>query len=389
MDAELASEIGRRRARLAEEMARQGIDAVIVASEGNFGYLSGYHTSGWANRARPICLVVPPEGPGTAVLSEGEAARVEEDAVDVRARPYRDPEVARVNGAVELEFMSAAARELLGAVTALGAGRVGLELSSHFLPGLPPATLAALEAKLGRDRVVDASPMLWRLRRRKSRFEVERLREAARILALAFERFEQRAEPGATEQELQRLFASEAASAGADRVAYTAVLADTATGSLGGASRRRWEPGKLLLFDAGIVVEGYWADFGRVYAARSATEPQQAAYRALVEALASGREAARPGIAARELAAALSDRSAADGRAYGRVGHGVGLDLTEPPSLHADDPTPLDEGMTICIEPNGYTEEIGYLAAEEEIVLTDTGSELLSPSFPSELKVLG
>jgi Xaa-Pro aminopeptidase len=389
MDAELASEIGRRRACLAEEMAQQGMDAVIVASEGNFGYLSGYHTSAWAIRARPICLVVPPEGPMTAVLSEGEAARIEEDAVDVSARPYRDPEVTGPDGAIELQFMPAAERELLGAIAALGARRVGLELSSHFLPGLSPATLAALEAKLGHERVVDASPSLWRLRRRKSQFEVERLREAARVLALAFERFEERAEPGATEQELHRLFAAEAASAGADRVAYTAVLADTATGSLGGASRRRWEPGKLLLIDAGIVVEGYWADFGRVYAARSATEPQQAAYRALVEALASGREAARPGIAARELAAALSGRWADDGRPFGRVGHGVGLDLTEPPSLHADDPTPLEEGMTVCIEPNSHTEEVGNLAAEEEIVLTAAGAELLSPSFPSELKVLG
>src|SRR5438132_6726169 len=104
MDAELASEVRHRRARLAVEMARRGMDAVIVASEGNFSYLSGYHTSGWANRARPICLVVPPEGPTTAVISEGEAARVEQDGIDVRARPYQDPEATGSDGAVELEF---------------------------------------------------------------------------------------------------------------------------------------------------------------------------------------------------------------------------------------------------------------------------------------------
>lgn len=381
----LVQEVRERRARLSAGLTARGLDAVVIASESNFLYLSGYETHSWRNRARPLCLVVRTDGSAVAVASEAEGRRLAQLAVDVEVRPYLDPEPREAGGLLELEFMGPAAREVLAALG--GARRVGLELSSHFLPSLSPAALDAIREKLGPERVVDVSPLISALRRQKSAFEVERLREAARILGAAYERFEQSARPGMTERELHRLLAANAAAAGADWVGYTAVVADAEDAPVGGPSGRRWEEGRLLLIDAGIVVGGYWADFCRVYGARRLGPDQAEAYDRLTAALAAGRATAAPELPASELAAAIAE--ARDGAQFGRVGHGIGLDLTEPPSLHPDDPTPLEEGFVLCIEPNCHVPGVGYLVGEEEIVVTEAGAELLSPPFPPEPKVLG
>jgi Xaa-Pro aminopeptidase len=388
MAAELAQEVGDRRARLADGMERERVDAVVVASESNFVYLTGYVTNAWSNRARPLCLVVGPDGEAAAVISAGEAERLERDGVRVRARPYRDPLVVSGSRAIELDFMSAAVVEVESELRRLGARTVGFELSSQFVPGLAPATLDGLRGRIGSEAARDISPALWELRRHKSSYEIGLLRRAAAVLGSAFDRFEERARPEMTERELHRLFVLEAATAGADRVPYTNVIADIEVGPLGGASDRRWDEGRLLLFDAGVVVDGYWADFGRMYAAAAVSAEQEEAYASLTAALARGREAARPGAEARELAAAVVGASLGEAEPYGRVGHGVGLDITEPPSLHRDDPTILEEGMTLCIEPNQHVSGVGYLAGEEEILVTSAGAELLSPPFPTEPRLL-
>jgi Xaa-Pro aminopeptidase len=75
--------------------------------------------------------------------------------------------------------------------------------------------------------------------------------------------------------------------------------------------------------------------------------------------------------------------------AYSRAGHGLGVDMTESPSLTVHDETPLEPGMVLCLEPNGHWPRAGWLCAEEEVVVTADGHELLSPVFPSELAALG
>lgn len=365
-------------------MEARGVDAAVIASRGNFAYLSGYDTQSWENRARPLCLVVGRSAPALAIVGASEAARACEGGVDVEARPYADPEPVRGSlGAFELEFMRSAAKAIRGALDDLGARVVGWERSSHFLPGLSPAALETLTAD---GEAVDLSPELWRLRRRKSPHEVDHLRVAAAVLGDAFTCFEQVARPGFSERELHRLFVGAATEAGADRVPYTAVIAGLDT-SLGGATERRWQRGQLLTVDAGIVVDSYWADFCRIYAAEPLGACSVSAHQRLADALARGRGAARPGAPASAVAAAMWHGAETD--SFGRMGHGVGLDLTEPPSLHPADITILEPGMTLCLEPNWHVAGVGHLAAEEEIVITETGAELLSPPFPDMPAVVG
>lgn len=98
----------------------------------------------------------------------------------------------------------------------------------------------------------------------------------------------------------------------------------------------------------------------------------------------------QPRVAVADVAAAVADELPADGaRAFGRLGHGVGLEIAEPPSLHPADPTVLEPGMTLCVEPTSGFGDAGNLVGEEMVVVTEDGGELLSPAFPDTIEVLG
>lgn len=386
----LVEEVRRRRTRLEIEMTRRNVDAIVVASEANVLYLSGYHTNTWGNKARPIALIFIPGRLTVCVLSAGEAESAREHGVELEIRPYVDALLVETDGYTELEFIRAAGEEIAEILSGLGRPlRVGFELGSHFLPGLSWTSITSIGVRLGSlMHMLDATPILWSLRQTKTAFELARLRAVAQVLGEAYTRFERVAAPGSTERQLRRVFAAAAAESGADRVGYTSVVADIERGALAAPSDRRWEKGHLLMIDAGIVLDGYWADFSRIYASGAITPDQARGYRGLLESLQRGRAIVRPNISAASVVRALTEAGERQ-PVFGRAGHGIGLDLTEPPSLHPAEPTELRPGMSLCLEPNQLVPGIGYLAAEEEVVVTEMGCEPLSPSFPSALKVLG
>jgi Xaa-Pro aminopeptidase len=377
-------EIRSRRQALYEVMSDLALDTVVVASESNITYLSGYATTSWVNKARPFLLVLLRDRQAIGLLSEGEVPRFNADAIDAEGIGFAS---ARPSDGQD-GFIGSATRALIALLRRRRARRIGFELSSYFLPCLSPHAIHelrhAVEESSG--RLVDISPSLWALRRCKSPLEVDRLRESAAALGRAYELFESHARVGMTERELAARFMAAAASAGADRVPYLSVVSDTDRGSLGGPTQRIWTGDTFLLVDAGVVVNGYWADFNRVFAANSPTPGQSEAYATLLGALEAGRSAAGPSLSCHALAQALGEGVEED--LFGRAGHGIGLDLTEPPSIAASETLPLEPGMTLCLEPNLIHKEVGSIVAEEEIVITDTGAELISPAFPRSLPVL-
>jgi Xaa-Pro dipeptidase len=71
----------------------------------------------------------------------------------------------------------------------------------------------------------------------------------------------------------------------------------------------------------------------------------------------------------------------------GRIGHGTGLDVSEPPSINADDRAVLEAGMVLYLEPNFVTPEGNFLV-EDTVLVTEDGCELLSARAPAELPVI-
>ena len=381
----LAAEIRDRRGRLDDALRARDLDGLVVASEANCFYLTGYETTFWGNRSKPFAVVHALERPPTVVCHLGEAPSVELDAVDVVVEPYRGP-VNVAPAGVQLDYQHPAAVAVAGVAASLGLERVGFELSWHFLPGFTPAAFDRLREELGGVDVCDASALIWSLRRIKSEWEIEQMRLAAATCDRGHRAFAAAARPGLTERELNRLMIRSAFDAGAERVGYSGIVAGIDRAPLGGPTDRCWETGQLLMADVCLQVNGYFADFNRIYAGAKPDAQADRAYARVVEALAEAREVVGPGVSVRAVAEAMTGRESGP---YARVGHGLGLEMPEPPSLSLDDDTLLSPGEVLCLEPNRDIPGVGWLVSEEEVAITRDGFELLSPPFPESIPRVG
>jgi Xaa-Pro aminopeptidase len=262
---------------------------------------------------------------------------------------------------------------------------------------MPIADLLRIRAARGRD-FVDASPVIRPVRMVKSAHEVARVREIAGVASEAFARLGPRLRPRLTEREVARLLHGLLVELGADTVPYLVPV----SGPHGyeqinmGPTDRRLEAGDLLIIDVGATWRGYFCDFDRNFALGRATEEMRAAYARVFEATEAGLAAVKPGRTAAEVWSAMAAVVDPGGRRdtpVGRMGHGLGLDLTEPPSLAPDDTTVLEPGMVITLEPSLTLPGLGGLARrlmvhEENVVVTATGCDLLTRRAPPALPVV-
>jgi Xaa-Pro aminopeptidase len=158
-----------------------------------------------------------------------------------------------------------------------------------------------------------------------------------------------------------------------------------------GPTDRKIEAGDVLIIDTGTVYDGYFSDFDRNFAFGRPSEATRNAYRAVYAATDAGFEAARPGATTTDVYNAMwsvMEAAGALGNEVGRLGHGLGIQLTEWPSITAFDNTPLVPGMVITLEP-GMTYAPGKsMVHEENIVITASGAEYLSIRCTSEIIVI-
>ena len=139
--------------------------------------------------------------------------------------------------------------------------------------------------------------------------------------------------------------------------------------------------GTSVMFDFGGVVDGYCSDFGRTVYCGEPPDDYLAAYDVMLAAQESGRAAACPGVAARDVNAAC--RAPIEDAGLGehfrhRMGHGIGLDVHERPFLSAEDETPLEAGMTFTDEPSIIIPGRYSLRIEDIIVVAEGGGRKLN-----------
>jgi Xaa-Pro aminopeptidase len=374
--------VRRRREGLMTVMSKARLDWIVIGSQANFFFVTGYHTPTWQFPLRPLFLLLGADGAAQAIVSKAEAEQVCAGGVDLTAAPYVDPLPVEQDGLIELQHVEAAQQVVIRELRARGAKRVGLELAaappSHMTPRFAEAIVREVE-------IVDVSMQLSSLRRIKDTVDLAGLRIAGAALGRAFDGFEAGARVGMTERELRNVLLSAAGAAGADFVSYIA-LRHTDGDMLGPATYRRWEPGEVIYVDCALCVDGYWADLSRHYVATDLSTAQDKAYTTLIDVLRREKEAVRAGVRCSDVAEIV--RSTLGAGRYGRFGHGIGLQFLEPPSLASADPTRLVAGMTLCVEPIGTFPGAGELIAEEMVVVAENGCELLSPPMPTKMEVL-
>lgn len=155
---------------------------------------------------------------------------------------------------------------------------------------------------------------------------------------------------------------------------------------------RSLSEGCLMYIDGGGVYRGYWSDYCRMMVIFRASDAQNTAYQISNKTMEAAIAAARPGNTAGDIAravqAVVESETGPTETGIGRVGHGIGLEMPEPPSRHPEDEAVLRPGMVLCLEPNFELPGVGFLVAEEQVVITEDGCELLSRRAPAELPVV-
>ncbi|MEO0362278.1 MAG: M24 family metallopeptidase [Pseudomonadota bacterium] len=198
---------------------------------------------------------------------------------------------------------------------------------------------------------------------------------------------------GAPLSEVFRRFQRLCLEEGADFVPYLAGAAglDGYADVISAADDRPLASGDVLMLDTGLTHDGYFCDFDRNYAVGRPSAAAASGHARLLAAVDAAAERARPGATASALFhamdAVLTDGDGAEGA--GRLGHGLGMQLTEPPSIHPADHTALEEGMVLTFEPVVEIRPGVILVHEENVVVRADGPAFLSPRSTSGMPTLG
>ncbi len=371
-----------RAARLQEPMAAAGVDALLLTTAPDVFYVTGFLTRFWESPARPWFVVLPVAGAPVAVIP-GIGAELMGQTWVRDIRTWAAPDLRDDGVTLLAETLSECVPE---------GGQVGLPMGHETHLRMPLADYQRLRGLLGDRAIVDATSVVQRVREVKSEAEIARIREICAVAGRAFDRVPEIARAGigldVVFREFQQLLLDE----GADWVPYLA--GGAGPGGYGDvispATDRPLQAGDVLMLDTGAVKAGYFCDFDRNYSVGPPDDAARQAQAILHEATEAGLGAARPEATAADLYHAMNDLLSRAGGAGegGRLGHGLGLSLTEWPSLIPDDHTPLREGMVLTLEPGLQIAPGRMMVHEENIVIREGGAELLSPRAPAELKVL-
>lgn len=379
-------------------MAESGLDALFLCSEPTFRYFTGHYTETWLNLARPMAVWIPQNGEPVAVVCDSEEDWMRECAWVSKIVCYSglEPGAYTAMGAPELgyeERVAPAIAEAAGSIGISSGSRIGCEYGSRFRMNLSQRVIDEVKASISGAHWQDAAAVLWESFKVKSEAEIHYLRRAVESLDNAFPSLLSGVAPDSTEADVATTLRSAILNNGADRVGYLNVVGNINEKSLfSSPSDRKLQPGALMYVDGGAVCRGYWSDYCRLMAIGSASDEQKNAYAVGVRAMSAAISAAKPGNKACDIArsifATIEDDLGKMTGDFGRVGHGIGLQMPEPPSLHVLDETVLEPGMVICLEPNFYAPGVGYLVMEEQIIIRDGNCELLSRRAPSELPIV-
>jgi Xaa-Pro aminopeptidase len=147
------------------------------------------------------------------------------------------------------------------------------------------------------------------------------------------------------------------------------------------------DEGDILFIDTGAFYDGYFCDFDRNYAVGQVSDAARRAQAAVWDATEAGIAAARPGATVEhvwQVMAKFLEDAGSIGNNVGRMGHGLGMQLTEPPSNMPGDLTVIEPGMVLTIEPGMEYEAGKMIVHEENIVITDAGADLLTERAPRD-----
>ncbi len=376
------SEFAERTRRAQILMAEVGLNAVLLTTEPEVRYYTGFLTRFWESPTRPWFVVLPASGkPITVIPSIGAHLMWQSWIDDIRTWPAPDYDDDGVS------LLAETLREVVP-----HGGKVGLADGMESHAHLPLASLRELETRLDGRAIVGDAAITRRLRLIKSEREITKIAEAVKIGAEAFDRMPEIAQPGVPLSRIFRDFQRLCLEEGADWVPYLAGAADQ--GGYGDvispATDEPLQSGDVLMLDTGLVWDGYFCDFDRNFSIGPSSPELASAHARLIDATKAAFEIAKPGARICDLYHAMigiADPEGAAGDA-GRLGHGLGMQLTEWPSIIAADRTEIVPGMVLTLEPSVAVGPGRLMVHEENIVIRHSGADYLTRPQSRDMRVI-
>lgn len=338
-------------------MARQGLEAAYITRPVSIAYLSGFHAE---PHERLMALAVRPDRTTLIVpaIEREHADRVSDQAAVVAWRDGEDP--------YEL------VREALDDCARLGVEKEHLTVQAA----------EALGARAGALELVDVAPEVRRLRRTKSSAELEQLARAATITDAVSDEVMRQLRSGQSELAVAVIIGAAIGAHGAT-LAFETLVQSGPNSALPHhhPSTRLLQAGDLVLLDFGAAFEGYRADTTRMAVVGEPDARQLEIHALVLQAHDAAIEAVRAGVTTGDVDSAARAVIATAGlgdRFFHRIGHGLGLEAHEDPSLDPGSDTVLEPGMVFTVEPGVYIPGWGGVRIEDDIVVEATGCRVLT-----------
>ena len=373
-------------------MREQQLAAILLTTEHDINYYTGYLTQFWQSPTRPWYLVLPSEGLPIAVIPTiGVECMAKGWMTDIRHWSSPHP----TDDGISL-LTEALVESVERSKAATGFTHIGISAGRETHMRMPLVDLDQLKINLStHDKTVafvDASLIMRRQRMVKSPNEIAKLRYVAQTVSSVFERLFDFVRPGMTDAEVFRAFKIQCLTAGVDDVAFLVGGADQGgyNDIISPAGSRKIRDGDVLILDTGCTFDGYYCDFDRNYGFGKVDQRAHDAYEAVWEATEQGFLAAKPVNTPTDLFHAMNNvlqKAGALGDSVGRYGHGLGLQLTEPPSNTPWDNEVFEVGTVMTLEPGMEFAPGKLMVHEENIVITDNGAEYLSRRAPPKMPV--
>ncbi|HTZ96345.1 MAG TPA: Xaa-Pro peptidase family protein [Terriglobales bacterium] len=350
-----------RQKKLRSAVAKQRLDALLVTHLPNIQYLCGFTGSAAA------LLITAHE---TIFFTDGrytEQARAEvQGAKVVIAR--KTPLVAAG------EWLAGKAKKLRLRTAGIEAQHVNVAERSGLSKTLSSSV-----------RLRECPPLVEQARMVKDPEEIEKLRKAVLLGSSLFEIALRAIRPGIKEVEVAADMEYKARRAGAEAMSFETIIASGPRSALphGRASEAIIPANGFVVCDFGVILASYCSDMTRTVHVGKLSSEARRIYQAVRDAQQAAVAAVRPGVPVSkvdEAARKLLNKQGLAKYFTHSTGHGVGLEIHEPPRIAAKQNEELKPGMVITVEPGVYIPDLGGVRIEDMVVVNQDGCEVLTPT---------
>jgi Xaa-Pro aminopeptidase len=380
-----AAEFAKRCSAAQQVMAEKNLDAMLFASEPEIRYFTGFMTPFWQSPTRPWFLVLPQSGKPIAVIPTIGVPLMETCYVgDIKS--WASPAASDDGIGLLSDVIRAHVPD---------AGRMGVLMGREATFRAPLADIFVLKDDLEPRQWVDVTSAIQYIRMIKSPAEIAKTSYICSLVSHVFADIPNWLAAGIPLADVFREFKKRTLAAGADDVSY--LVGSAGQGGykdiIAPPDERPMQHGDIIMLDTGSVWDGYFSDFDRNFAIGHASDAACQAHHQLYDATEAALAVSKPGNTPADLYAAMDailrpDAESGGGDDVGRYGHGLGIQLTEPPSHTAWDHTELAANMVLTIEPSVVYGDGFLMVAEENILITEHGAELLTTRVTRDLPVI-